>query len=61
MNREIEFDLENECKLLNEIIISLDKMVLSEIVSFLDDLVLNEIVVCLKKLVSKLALLFLVL
>jgi len=61
MNREIEFDLENECKLLNEIIISLDKMVLSEIVTFLDDLVLNEIVVYLKKLVSKLALLFLVL
>jgi len=36
-------------------------MVLSEIVTFLDDLVLNEIVVYLKKLVSELALLFLVL
>jgi len=61
MNKEIEFDLENECKLLNEIIISLDKMVLSEIVTFLDDLVMNEIVVYLKKLVSELGLLFLVL
>jgi len=36
-------------------------MVLSEIVTFLDDLVLNEIVAYLKNLVSKLALLFLVL
>jgi len=36
-------------------------MVSSEIVTFLDDLVLNEIVVYLKKLVSELALLFLVL
>jgi len=61
MNREIKFGLENEYKILGEIIIFLDEMILSGIVTFLDDLVLNEIVAYLKNLVSKLVLLLLVL
>jgi len=61
MNQEIEFDLENDYKILNEIIILLDEMILNETATFLDDIVLNEIVVYLKEVVSKLALLFLLL
>ena len=61
MNKEIEFDLENEYKILNEIINFLDEMILNETATFLDDIVLNEIVVYLKEVVSKLALFFLLL
>jgi len=61
MNKEIEFDLENEYKISNEIIIFLDEMILNETATFLDDIVLNEFVVYLKEVVSKRALLFLLL
>jgi len=56
MELEIIFDLENECKILDEIQRVLDEMVQNETVTFLDDIILDEIVIYLKELVSKLAL-----
>jgi len=61
MDKEIELDLENECRILNEIGMFLDEVVLNRNVTSLDDLILSEIVPYLKEPVSKIALLLSVL
>jgi len=61
MDKEIVLDLENECRILNEIGMFLDEVVLNRNVTSLDDLILSEIVPYLKELVSKIALLLSVL
>ena len=56
MDLELIFEIEHECKILNEIQRVLHDMIQKETVTFLDDAVLDEIVNYLKELVSKIAL-----